>query len=473
MAGETAPRLHATGYDRSACRTGIVHLGYGAFHRAHQAVYIDDYMEATGDLAWGIAAVNLRREESAAFAAAREAAEGYLLKTTSPEGEVTWRLVRSHLAFADWSQDAAAAEALLARPEVRAVTMTVTESGYALGDDRALDTRHPAIAAELAGGPPRSVYGYLAAALSRRIEAGAGPLTLMCCDNIRSNGHMLEANLTAYCRALGREDIADWLAAHAAFPCSMVDRITPRAGEALLAEAGRLFPGRALAPIHAEAFIQWVLERRFAGPMPDLARAGVEVVDDVDPYEEAKIRILNGGHTGLAYLGALAGHRTFDQAMADPRLRAHFDAWERDCVLPGLTIALPFDKERYLESIAARFSNVAIADQLERICMDGFAKMPIYILPTIESCLDLGRDPVPGYDCVASWVVYARRVAAGTARVPYHDPYWPVLEPLLAPGREADLARLPQLWGDMPARHPRFVEGVRAAIGRMEHDWPA
>ncbi|MCC5972955.1 MAG: mannitol dehydrogenase family protein [Rubellimicrobium sp.] len=464
--------LRTTGWRREDARAGLVHLGYGAFHRAHQAVVLDDYMEATGDLDWGIAAVNLRASESAAFADACRAEGGYLLKTTTPGNIREYRLVRSHLEFADWAEDPAPAEALLARPGVRAVTITVTESGYSLDPAGNLNPADPVIADELAGGAPRSVYAYLARGLGRRMAAGAGPITLLCCDNIRANGHMLRRNLTDYLHRAGRQDLAEWLGANARFPCSMVDRITPRADAALVSEIAQLFPARPLAPIHAEAFLQWVLEEDFAGPFPDLRKAEVEVVADVDPYEEAKIRILNGGHTGLCYLGALAGHRTFDQAMADTRLRLHFEAWQ-DEVLAGLTIDLPFDRQVYRARIAERFSNAAIADQLARICMDGWSKMPIFIRPTLDSCLAQGIVPRAGLACVASWYVYARRFARGVMAVPYVEPAWDDLSPLLAPGREGDFARRPELWGDLPETRTAFVPGLLAAIEEMERAWPA
>jgi len=468
-----SPGLHRTEYARDAVSVGIVHLGYGAFHRAHQAVYLDDYMQISGDLNWGIAAINLRAAESDAFLAAQAARDGYLLKTTTPEGERNLRLVRTHVEFSDWAQDAAASEAIVARASVHAISVTVTESGYYLNDDWSLNTSDPAIAAELAGGPGNSVYAYLAAALARRAEAGGAPISILCCDNIRSNGHMLERNFLNYLRLTGKDDLADWVGQHATFPCSMVDRITPRSTGELHAEISALYPGQFLAEIHAETFIQWVLEDKFAGDFPDLARAGVQVVSDVDPFEEAKIRILNGGHLGLTFLGALAGYTTFDEAMRDPALRAHFDGWETENVLPGLTIDLPFDKSAYVQDIAARFSNRAIADQLERICMDGWSKMPIYIRPTLEGCLKQGISPRFGYDCIASWYVYARRFAAGKMPVTYHEPYWTSLEPLLAPGQEETFARTQALWANLPQAYSEFVPGIVRAIKEMEEKWPA
>lgn len=465
--------IHATRYDRDACEIGVAHLGYGAFHRAHQAVYLDDYMARTGDLGWGIAAINLRPSDSAGFAEAAAAQDGYLLKTTAPDGAREYRLVRSHLAHIDWAVDRAGAEAVLSHASVRAVTITVTESGYALDAAGALDATAPEIAAELKGGAPTSVYAYLARALAARAEVLNEPITIICCDNIRANGRMLERNLLTYLELAGRRGLADWVRVNAAFPCSMVDRITPRVAEELTAEVERLRPGCALAPVQCEEFTQWVLEDRFAGPMPNLGKVGVEVVQDVDPYEEAKIRILNGGHTCAAYLGALAGYEAFDQIMGDPALRAHFDAYQTEEVLPGLTRDLPFDKRAYRDRIAARFGNAAIADQLERICADGYAKVSLFIRPTLESCLAQGIEPRRGYDSVASWYVFARRASQGAGPIAYREPNSPLLRPLLARGAEADFARSRPLWADLPETYPGFAPGLMAAIESMEAAWPA
>lgn len=463
--------LYRTSYDAQACDIGIVHIGYGAFHRAHQAVYVDDYMQATGDLRWGISAVNLRASESEAFRTAASANHGYVLKTIAPSGVEEFRLVRSHMSFADAAEDLDLALDELCRPTVSVASMTVTESGYSFADDWSLDLSAPPIVAELFGSGTDTIYGYLSKALARRADKIDAPITLLCCDNIRNNGQVLEGALLSYLEAAGQHDLAEWVRRKVTFPCSMVDRITPRATEALTEEVAQAFPDHRDSPIHAEAFTQWVLQDKFAADMPDLSRVGVQVVGNVEPYEEAKIRILNGGHTGLAYLGALAGHRTFDQAMRDPAVRSHFDRWETAEVLPGLNGVLPFDGPEYLNEIAQRFENAGIADQLERICMDGYSKMAIYVRPTLRACLAQGISPEAGYDCVASWVVYARKHQAGTIDLTYVEPFWDRLAPLLARGREQDLAQDKQLWGDLPEQHDGFVPGIVAAIQRMEKTW--
>ena len=454
--------LHATTYDRADCEIGIVHLGFGAFHRAHQAVYIDDYMNKTGDLRWGIAAVNLRSSESKEFFGAGNVADGYLLKTMAPGGLQGYRLVRPHLAFMDWSYQADLAESLLCRESVHMISITVTESGYRLNRDRN--------AASSEDGP---IYHYLAGALERRARVLGLPVTILCCDNIRANGRMLEQNFLSFLELTGRSELAGWVRDNATFPCAVVDRITPRTTEELRDEVERRFPGRNLSPVHGETFSQWVIEDRFAGPAPRLADVGVEIVENAGPYEEAKIRILNGGHSGLCYMGALAGYRTFDQAMADAELRAHFDGWEDRNVLPGLNVHLPFDKARYRNSVAERFENRAISDNLSRICMDGWAKMPIFVRPTLESCLAQGISPRHGYDCVASWYVFARRVDAGKMPVPYDEPHWERLKPLLVPGQESAFAENSELWAGLPRNHDEFVPSLVSAIDRMERRWPA
>ncbi|MEO1492328.1 MAG: mannitol dehydrogenase family protein [Pseudomonadota bacterium] len=462
--------LFRTAYDRNGCQIGWVHIGYGAFHRAHQAVYLDDYMQKTGDLGWGVAAVNLRASESDVFQTA-QTEEGYVLKSIAPSGDEAYRLVRSHLMFVDAAQDLETALALFACPSVHVVSMTITESGYAFTDDWRLDLTAEAVQADRALQAPRTIYGFLAAAFDRRARGSGAPLTVLCCDNIRNNGRLVEEAVHDFLQAAGHTELAGWVRQNVTFPCSMVDRITPRSSDALVSEVADRFPDHAVAPVHAEDFSQWVLQDRFAGPMPDLARVGVQVVPNVEPFEEAKIRILNGGHTALAYFAALAGHKTFDQAMHDPRIRTHFDRWEMAEVLPGLNGIVPFDTADYLSQIACRFENAGIADQVERICTDGYAKMAIYIRPTMSACLDQGITPRAGYDSIAAWVVYARKHKAGKAQIPYHEPLWDKLSPLIEKGREHDLAADRHLWGDLPVRHDGFVPGVVAAIQQMEDQW--
>ena len=464
--------IFATRYDRSACQVGVVHLGFGAFHRAHQAVYLDDYMGISGDLAWGITAVNLRGSEAEHFAAARDDIarhDGFYLKSFSPAGEVALRRVRSHTGFEDWSVDPKSAEVALAQSTVHLVTITVTESGYYTDPDGKLDLSDATIKAEVAGGAPQSVYGYLRAALANRVAKTGAPLTIACCDNIRQNGKMLQTNLRAYLQACGDHELVVWVDGNVDFPCSMVDRITPRSPAELGPELTALVGKNVASPIMAEEFIQWVLQDTSAAAMPDLAQAGVTVTNDVDPYEETKIRVLNGGHTALCYMAALEGIETFDQAMRVPALAQHFHAFETQDVLPALDFELPFSKEDYLEKIAARFANRAIGDTIARICADGMAKFPIFIRPTLEGRLKQGDMPIAAIRSIASWHVFATHVAAGKIPFKYVEPSWDILAQLI--GTDAFVTNR-QLWGDLPRTYPEFAETLRREITELEAKWP-
>ena len=470
----TAVNSHiaATSYDRTACTVGVVHLGFGAFHRAHQAVYIDDYMDKTGDLNWGIAAVNLRGSEAMQFQAAAadtERHDGYFLKSYSSDGQVALRRVRSHVHFADWSVDTAQSEALLASPDVHLVTITVTESGYYTDPDGNLNESDPIIMAEAGGDTPQSVYGYLRAALNARMTTINAPLTIACCDNIRQNGKMLHRNLLAYLAVCGDTVLADWVAANVAFPCSMVDRITPRSTPELGQELSLLIGSEVASPIMAEDFIQWVLQDKAASAMPDLGQAGVTVTPDVDPYEETKIRVLNGGHTAVCYLAALEGVETFDAAMRVAHLNDHFRNFEVQEVLPALTLDLPFSKADYLDAIDRRFRNEAIGDTVGRICADGMAKFPIFIRPTLEGCLKQGITPLHAIRSIASWYVFATHVAAGNIPFRYVEPSWDELQAML--GTDAFITSR-QLWGDLSETYPIFAETLRHEISELEQKWP-
>ena len=472
MNGTALMDATATTYDRSACDIGVVHLGFGAFHRAHQAVYLDDYMNKSGDLRWGIAAVNLREAETTPFQiAARDVDDhdGYYLKSVSSAGEVALRRVRSHVAFLDWSADAAQSEALLAKETVQLVTITVTESGYYTDPNGALNADNPLMAAEIAGQAAKSVYAYLRAGLRARMSATGAPVTIACCDNIRQNGKMLQRNFGAYLAACGETELGAWVDENVAFPCSMVDRITPRASDGLRAELSKMIGAQVASPIMAEDFIQWVLQDKAAAAMPDLAQVGVTVTPDVDPYEETKIRVLNGGHTGLCYLAALSGVETFDAAIREPALRAHFDAFEQQEVLTAITLDLPFSKQDYLNTIAARFENRAIGDTVARICADGMVKFPIFIRPTLEGCFAQGITPVHTIRSIASWHQFARHVDAGKIPFEYVEPSWDDLRVIL--GTEAFVTSR-RLWGDVPENYHKKKKTLLAEIKEMELKWP-
>lgn len=472
MSSATLERISATEYNRSTCQVGVVHLGFGAFHRSHQAVYLDDYMDVSGDLRWGIAAVNLRASEASHFKAAERDTsnhDGYFLKSYSASGKSSLRRVRSHVRFADWSLGRADSEALLSQPSVHLLTITVTESGYYTDPNGNLNLADPTIRAEVSGEISESVYAYLRAAIAQRISATGAPLTIACCDNIRQNGKMLANNFISYLNACNELELAAWVETNVAFPCSMVDRITPRSPTELSDELSALVGKPVTSPVMAEDFTQWVLQSKAAAKMPDLAKVGVTVTADVDPYEETKIRVLNGGHTALTYLAALEGVETFDAAMRVPHLLEHFQNFETKEVLPALTLELPFSKADYLEDIIQRFGNAAIGDTVARICADGMVKFPIFIRPTLESCLKQEIMPIYSIRSIASWYVFAMHVDAGKIDFKYDEPSWNELQAML--GTDAFVINK-RLWGELPDAYPEFADTLRQEIKEMESKWP-
>lgn len=419
--------MYKTSYDKNECQTGIVHIGYGAFHRAHQSVYVDDYMELTKDLRWGIVAVNLRNE-------GRREIEDYVLKTPSK-----YRIVRSHLDFIDWTKNRTIAKHLLTLPSVKLITITVTESGYA---------------------PGSPLYEYLACGLRNR----STPITIMSCDNIQQNGIALETQFLAYLYQTNQYELADWVRENVKFPSCMVDRITPRTTEKLRDEVDYIYPGKGSDAVQTEEYTQWVIEDNFATDFPDLTQVGVTITDNIQPYEETKIRILNGGHTSLAYLGVLSGYKTFDEVMNDKSHREHFKKLQNEELIPSIDIELPFDINDYIEQIEDRFSNADNVDELERICMDGFTKFHTFIVPSLRVCLEQGKRPVHIYKSIAGWYIYARKFARGCKRIKYNEPNWILLEPLIRDGMVDDFTKNERLWGDLPKKYITFSRDLKTIL---------
>ena len=424
--------MYVTTYDKSECQTGIVHIGYGAFHRAHQAMYIDDYMEKTGDLRWGIVAVNLRNEGF------REI-DDYIVKTPS-----SYRLVRSHLDYIDWTKNRTIAKHMLTLPSVHLVTVTVTESGYA---------------------PGSPLFEYLACGLRNRKT----PITVMCCDNIRQNGVVLETQFLAYLYQTNQYELADWIKDNVKFPSCMVDRITPRTTDQLRSEIAEIYPAYMYTPIQTEEYSQWVIENKFASDFPDLTQVGVTITDDLEPYEETKIRILNGGHTSLAYLGVLSGYQTFDQVMGDESHRKHFKQLQNEEIVPSIDMELPFDVHDYVDKVEERFSNSTNVDDLERICMDGFTKFHTFIVPSLRKCLEQGKRPIHIYKSITAWYIYARKFARGCTKIRYNEPNWVLLEPLLADGKIDAFVSNERLWGDIPKTYITFSRDLKTIL--MSHTY--
>lgn len=407
------------GYDRRHARIGIVHFGPGAFHRAHQASYVDTLLHA--DPRWAISAVALRSS------AVRDAlAPQECLYTLAELGELRRvRILGSIREVLAASETPQAVFKRLMAPETRLVTLTVTEKGYCLNGRSELDDTHVDIAHDLANPrTPRSAIGWLVEGLRRRRARGIAPFTAVSCDNLSDNGRTLHKALVAFAASLDRE-LARWIDAEVACPNTMVDSITPATDAALL-EFVVATTGLADAwPVQREPFVQWVVENSPAMREADWESAGVTLATAVGAYERAKLRLLNGAHSTLAYVGLLRGHETVLDAMGDPPLVNFVERLMREDIAASLTATSEIDMDAYIDAVLKRFRNPGISHRLSQIAWDGSKKLPMRLIGTIEDALRGGRSIAHLALPIAAWMrCVARQAKAG---VPLVDPEAAVL----------------------------------------------
>ncbi|WKA27240.1 mannitol dehydrogenase family protein [Bradyrhizobium roseum] len=389
-------------YDRTQVTAGIVHLGIGAFHRAHQAVVLDDLL-ADGATEWGIVGASLRSPATRDALAPQDC----LYTTAIRSGAGTdHRIIGSVLACEVASENPAALIARMADPATRIVSLTVTEKGYChtpqTGD---LDERHPDIVHDLQNpDTPRSAIGFLVAALAQRKAAGTAPFTVLSCDNLSANGRTVRRIATQF-GSLRSRDLATWIEAEVAFPSTMVDRIVPETTDIDRSEISSALGMIDAWPVVTEPFTQWIVEERFSAGRPDFAAAGVQMVSDVTPFEHMKLRLLNASHSTLAYLGYLAGHETIASTMTDSRFAA-LARQIMDDAAPTLTMPGGTDLAAYGASLLQRFANPALHHRTWQIAMDGSQKLPQRLLATMADRLRLGLPIDTHALAVAGWMRY-------------------------------------------------------------------
>ncbi|MET3228180.1 UNVERIFIED_ORG: fructuronate reductase [Burkholderia sp. 1263] len=410
---------------------GIVHLGIGNFHRAHQALYTEEAMLAAGG-EWGICGVTLQGDVGKRDALMEQ--QGlYSVVERGPDGaRVT--VVRALRAVLAMPHDHAALFGRLADPLVRIVSLTVTEKGYcrdAKTGDVALDD--PGVAHDLAHPlAPRTVPGILVAALRARRDAADGqPFTVLSCDNLAHNGAALRQVVCSFARRVDAA-LADWIAAEVAFPSTMVDRIVPATTDAERATVAEQLGYRDAAPVPCEPFRQWVIEDRFPAGRPAWDAVGAQLVDDVTPFELAKLRMLNGTHSTLAYLSMLGGFATIDAAIADPAMHKLIHAMMTQEIAPTLTLPASFDVAGYRDALLARYANPALKHRCAQIAMDGSQKIPPRLLATIEARIDAGQPFARLALAVAAWMTFLRGHADDGTRYEISDPLADELKALAA-----------------------------------------
>nr|WP_265517371.1 mannitol dehydrogenase family protein [Nitratireductor luteus] len=465
------PRLSSPLGERP--RPGIVHLGLGAFFRAHGALYIEEAMRQSGG-DWGIIGVSLVRPAQRDALAPQDFV--YTAVELGPEDQ-TRRVVEIVRDVLVAREEPEAVLAAMSDAAIRIVSLTVTEKGYchepATGG---LNRDHPDIVHDLQNpDEPRSAPGFLVRALARRRQAGLRPFTVLCCDNLPDNGRMLRGIVLELAELIDPA-LRSWIAEEGAFPSTMVDRIVPATKDEdikrLAEETGMLD----LSPVMHEPFRQWVIEDNFVdGDRPDLEAVGVEIVKDVAPFEHMKLRCLNGTHSSLAYLGYLAGHETIAETVADP-VFADFvtHLWQQE-IIPSLTPPEGVDLTAYTQALFTRYANPAIRHRTGQIAMDGSQKLPQRVLGTISENIEARRPSAGLILAVAAWMRYVGGIDEKGAAIDVRDPLADRLKQLSdgADGPDAKVEALLSVREIFPATlaaDTRFTGPLKEAYAALIND---
>ena len=472
LSNPTLDRLPATvrrpRYDRSAVTPGIVHLGVGAFHRAHQAVFMDGLV-AAGASDWGIIGASLRNPDTRDALAPQDCL--YTVAVRSGAGTEI-QVIGSLLEMEVGNENPERLIARMADPATRIVSLTITEKGYCHTPQTGkLDERHPDIVHDLRHPQtPRSAAGFLVEALARRKESGTLPFTILCCDNLSANGKTAQRIVTRFAE-LRSKDLSQWIADEAAFPCTMVDRIVPETTGVDRAAVSSALGMTDAWPVITEPFTQWIVEDRFASGRPDFAAAGVQLVSDVTPFEHMKLRLLNAGHSALAYLGYLAGYGTIAATMADPNFAA-FAAHVMEDAAVTLKMPAGTDLAAYQASLLARFANPVLHHRTWQIAMDGSQKLPQRLLSAMQDRLQRGLPINTHALAVAGWMRYVTARDEQGKDIDVRDP---IAAKLAAIAQEAGpvaerlapaLLAVESLFGTLGS-DPRVVSVVTSALAQL------
>ncbi|RDE51274.1 MAG: mannitol dehydrogenase family protein [Candidatus Accumulibacter meliphilus] len=403
-----ADEIACPSYDRSKVKAGIVHIGVGGFHRSHQAYYTDALLSDSDASDWGICGVGLRDADRKIGDILKAQDYLYTLIVKHPQGTIETRIIGSLIDFMLACDDPGAVIDRMASADTKIVSLTITEGGYnfnpATGEfdfenpDVRHDLEHPS--------SPKTVFGYLTAALKKRRALGLPAVTVQSCDNIQHNGDMTRKMLLAFAHKQDA-DLARWIESEVCFPNAMVDRITPVTTPEDIAYLRSAMGLEDQWPVTCEPFTQWVIEDDFSNGRPAWEKVGAQFVPDVTPYEKMKIRLLNAGHSVLGMLGSIHGHKTIDGCMADPLFAAYVRRFMDVEATPVLDPVAGVDLEAYKDSLIERFGNPNIKDSVARICLESSAKLPVFLVPTITENLERGGSIKFAALVVAAWCFYS------------------------------------------------------------------
>ncbi|QNT77385.1 D-arabinitol 4-dehydrogenase [Entomobacter blattae] len=445
-----------------------MHIGAGSFHRAHQAYYLH-LLRQSGEKDWSIALGNIRDDASSLLETLQEQDGRYVLETVSPDGERDYTEITSIRKILPWDKDISSLVKQGCDPQTRIISFTVTEGGYYLDTQHRLNPQQPDIKADLSG-EITTIYGALARILEARRKTINEPITLLSCDNVRHNGERFRNGFLSFLELINHQDLLEWVRNKTTSPNTMVDRITPRPTPDIAERVKQATGITDKAPVMGESFIQWVIENTFINGRPPLEKVGVEVVESVQPWEEAKIRVLNAPHSCIAWAGTLIGKNFIHESVKVNSI--HKMAWNyvTEDVIPCLNPS-PLNLEQYRDVVLYRFSNPYIKDTNQRVAADGLSKTPGFITPTLIETYKRGQTPQATTVLPALFFIFLQRWHKNALPYPYEDG---ILHPdemhkILS---EADplqkFATDPALFGSV-AQNPQFVDLLRNTVKNLEN----
>ena len=407
-------------YDRNALSCGVLHMSVGGFHRSHQAMYLDDYLGQAQEN-WMICGVGLMPQDLQNLEALKKQDCLYSVLMRSPT-EDSVRVVGSMKKVLHAPSQAQDVIDQIANPDIKIVSLTVTEKGYYYNDKRALDLTNPVIHDEVKlQGAPKTFYGYLVHGLRKRRNNNVGPVTIMCCDNLPGNGHITEKLLKQFVSEADAS-LLSWINTNVSFPNGMVDRITPVTTQVVKDTLANNFGVDDNWPVVCEDYIQWVLEDKFIAGRPQFENVGIQMVEEVEPYEKMKVRLLNGSHSALSYISYLMGYRAVDKAMADPLIATFVRRYMDENITGTLSPVPGIDLTAYKDKLISRFANPSISDQVQRLAEDGSQKIRNAIVPPLEFQLENNRSIKWIALALAGWWRYLRAVDEATQPIEVKDP---------------------------------------------------
>jgi mannitol 2-dehydrogenase len=462
-------RLPVPGYDRGLVTPGVVHFGVGGFHRAHQAMYLDALMNQGMALEWGICGTGVMPEDRR-MKQVLDAQDGlYTLVLKHSDGTYEPRVIGSVVEYLFAPDDPEAVIKKMTAETTRIVSLTITEGGYNIDDTSGeFDVANAGVRHDLRPGvAPRTVFGLVTEALWRRWKLGLAPFTVMSCDNLQGNGHLAGRAFTAFAR-LRDPELGGWVEQEVRFPNCMVDRITPVTTDADRAEIRERFGIEDQWPVVCEPYTQWVLQDTFNAGRPPYEEAGVQLVDQVEPYELMKLRLLNASHQALCYFGYLCGYRLVHEAAQDPLFRAFLLGYMDEEATPTLSPVPGVDLGEYKHTLIERFSNSHIRDTIARLCAQSSDRIPKWLLPVIRHQLAAGGEIRRAAAVVASWARYAEGVDEQGDPIEVVDRHRDSLMRLARRERDEPGVFIAnrELFGDLGGE-PRFVTAYRSALASL------